>query len=86
MYLWMHVCMYVCMYIPQRIVPMVYPLIPYQFIQIHRQLRKHHFELLKTYRHVRYMWLPHTDSIVVVVSNPYQEGVDPLPKYVWMDG
>lgn len=29
-----------------------------------------HYERLSTYRHVRYMWIPHTDKVVVVVSNP----------------
>lgn len=43
------------------------------------QLRKDHARLLKEYRHVRYMWLPYTNTVVVVVSNPYIEG-DPLPK------
>lgn len=32
-----------------------------------------HYDRLKSYRHVRYMWLPHTKDVVVVVSNPYEE-------------
>ena len=44
-----------------------------------KELKKDHHRLLREYRHVRYMWLPHTDSIVVVISNPYEEGVTPLP-------
>jgi L-galactono-1,4-lactone dehydrogenase len=29
-----------------------------------------HMERLESYRHVRYMWIPYTDNIVAVVSNP----------------
>jgi L-galactono-1,4-lactone dehydrogenase len=34
-------------------------------------IRKGHLKLLETYRHVRYMWLPNTGKVVVVISNPY---------------
>jgi len=33
------------------------------------ELRRSHKELLQTYRHVRYMWIPYTDTVVVVVSD-----------------
>jgi len=33
------------------------------------ELRKSHRELLQKYRHVRYMWIPYTDTVVVVVSD-----------------
>ncbi|CAJ1388962.1 unnamed protein product [Effrenium voratum] len=33
------------------------------------ELERDHKRLLQTYRHVRYMWIPYTDTIVVVVSN-----------------
>jgi L-galactono-1,4-lactone dehydrogenase len=36
------------------------------------QLKKDHARLLQEYRHVRYMWIPHTDTVVVVISNPFQ--------------
>ena len=29
-----------------------------------------HAQRLRQYRHVRYMWIPYTDTVVVVVSNP----------------
>lgn len=34
------------------------------------EIHKGHYDRLSHYRHVRYMWLPHTDQVVVVVSNP----------------
>merc|ERR1712241_1640138 len=37
-------------------------------------LRKNHARLLQTYRHVRYMWVPFTDTIVVVVSDIAEPG------------
>lgn len=33
-------------------------------------IQKGHYERLRHYRHLRYMWLPHTDQVTVVVSNP----------------
>merc|ERR1712151_1061370 len=33
------------------------------------ELRKNHARLLQTYRHVRYMWVPNTDTVVVVISD-----------------
>merc|ERR1719343_389171 len=47
------------------------------------ELRRDHNRLLKTYRHVRYMWVPYTETIVVVVSDVPEEGAvasDPLPE------
>lgn len=38
------------------------------------QLRKDHAKLLQTYRHVRYMWIPYTDTVVVVVSDVAKPG------------
>jgi len=38
------------------------------------ELRKNHAHLLQTYRHVRYMWVPYTDTIVVVVSDVAKPG------------
>ena len=29
-----------------------------------------HVDRLRTYRHVRYMWVPFTDTVVIVTSNP----------------
>ena len=37
--------------------------------QVHQQ----HKQLLQSNRHLRYMWLPYTDTVVVVTCNPYQE-------------
>lgn len=37
-------------------------------------LRKNHARLLQTCRHVRYMWVPFTDTIVVVVSDIAEPG------------
>ena len=34
-----------------------------------------HVERLRSYRHVRYMWVPYTDTVVTVVSNPTERTV-----------
>ncbi|KAK9918259.1 hypothetical protein WJX75_002661 [Coccomyxa subellipsoidea] len=33
-----------------------------------------HSNMLKNNRHIRYMWYPYTDSVVVVTNNPVKEG------------
>jgi len=38
------------------------------------ELRKNHTRLLQTYRHVRYMWVPNTETIVVVISDVAKPG------------
>merc|ERR1712232_1344155 len=40
-------------------------------------LRKNHATLLQSYRHVRYMWIPYTDTVVVVVSDKAKPGAKP---------
>ena len=40
-------------------------------------VRARHAELLQQYRHVRYMWIPGTDTCVRVVSNPTELPEDP---------
>lgn len=37
-----------------------------------------HYQRLRDYRHVRYMWLPLTSKVVVVVSNPTAEASAPV--------
>lgn len=34
------------------------------------EIRRNHNDWLRNYRHLRYMWVPHTDTVVVVRSNP----------------
>lgn len=34
------------------------------------EIKADHNELLQNHRHVRYMWIPHTDTVVVVLSDP----------------
>lgn len=43
---------------------------------------KDHIERLKHYRHVRYMWIPHTKDVIVVVSNPVSNKSDPASSIV----
>merc|ERR1712190_146404 len=39
-----------------------------------KEVRANHAELLKKYKHVRYMWIPYTDTVVVVVSDEATPG------------
>ena len=33
-------------------------------------IREHHARLLREHRHVRFMWVPYTDTVVVVTNDP----------------
>ena len=39
-------------------------------------IKRRHLEFLK-HQHMRYMWIPHTDTVVVVTCDPIAEGVCP---------
>lgn len=45
-------------------------LLEHTFVQTRKDTRKNHVEMLKRFKHVRYMWIPYTDAVVVVGSNP----------------
>lgn len=48
------------------------------------EVQAQHAQRLKDNKHLRYMWLPHTDSVVVVTCNEVPQGQEPAipaPKY-----
>ena len=45
------------------------------------EVAKRHKELMAANRHLRYMWIPHTDSVVVVTCNPYNGEKSEEPKF-----
>jgi hypothetical protein len=40
------------------------------FVASAKQVARHHASWLRSNRHLRYMWIPYTDSVVVVQVNP----------------
>ena len=38
------------------------------------EIEKNHEKWLREYQHIRYMWIPHTETVVVVASNPLKPG------------
>ncbi|KAJ7527041.1 hypothetical protein O6H91_16G033700 [Diphasiastrum complanatum] len=55
-------------------------LLEYTFATNVKEIRKKHKKWLQENRHLRYMWIPYTDTVVVVQSNPLPEGREP-PNY-----
>ncbi|GMH33834.1 hypothetical protein BSKO_01668 [Bryopsis sp. KO-2023] len=49
------------------------------FVSTVKEVKKRHTKWLKDNQHLRYMWIPHTDSVVVVQCNPIKEGFTPPP-------
>ncbi|PXF44710.1 L-galactono-1,4-lactone dehydrogenase, mitochondrial [Gracilariopsis chorda] len=40
-----------------------------------REVMQHHEELMRENRHLRYMWIPYTDTVVVVTCNPVDDNM-----------
>lgn len=38
-----------------------------------RQVERDHARMLRENKHLRYMWIPYTDSVVVVTNNPLKQ-------------
>ena len=53
-------------------------LLQHTFVQTRDQIAEGHLANLK-HKHMRYMWIPHTDTVVVVTCDPIVEGM-PLPE------
>jgi len=54
-------------------------LVEYTWTATPSEVESNHEKWLRQYRHIRYMWIPHTDTVVVVASNPLQPGeMEPL--------
>eukprot|EP01018_Ginkgo_biloba_P030113 Gb_36463 [translate_table: standard] len=59
-------------------------LVEHTFVSNIKEIRKKHKKWLADNKHLRYMWIPYTDTVVVVQCNPLPEGKDPpkfTPKY-----
>lgn len=46
------------------------PLAENTTVQTLKQVKANHAKMLRQNRHIRYMWIPFTDSVVVVTVNP----------------
>ena len=44
-----------------------------------RQIERNHARMLRENQHLRYMWIPYTDSVVVVTNNPLKQVTGPHP-------
>ena len=52
------------------------------FVASSKEVSRNHASWLRTNRHLRYMWLPYTDSVVVVQVNPDGPPAKPsLPQH-----
>lgn len=50
----------------------------YRILHRPQEVKREHKRMLKANQHMRYMWIPHTDVVVVVTNNPHRPGA-PLP-------
>ena len=52
-------------------------LLEHTFVLSAAEVEQQHTSLLQGNKHVRYMWVPYTDTVVVVTNNPIEEGGNP---------
>ncbi|KAI5067459.1 hypothetical protein GOP47_0017987 [Adiantum capillus-veneris] len=55
----------------------VQKLLEHTFVTTKKEVRKRHKNWLQENKHLRYMWIPDTDCVVVVKCNPLPEGKQP---------
>lgn len=55
-------------------------LIERTFVLPRQQVAEQHRTLLSENRHLRYMWIPHTDDVIVVTCNPAQADDEVIPS------
>lgn len=55
-------------------------LVEHTFVSNIKGVRKNHKKWLSENKHLRYMWIPYTDTVVVVQCNPLPDGEDP-PRF-----
>ena len=49
-------------------------LVEYTWTVTPTEIETNHEKWIREYQHIRYMWIPHTDTVVVVASNPLKPG------------
>jgi L-galactono-1,4-lactone dehydrogenase len=52
-------------------------LLEHTWTATHAEVDANHDAWLQAFQHIRYMWVPHTDTVVIVGSNPLPEGSEP---------
>ena len=56
------------------------------FVVTREEVRKNHRKWLRENQHLRYMWIPYTDSVVVVACNPTKHETVPAAGGGWFSG
>ena len=71
-------CLGIVVEVTMECIP-AHKLVEHTFVLTRTQAKEQLDTLLKNHKHVRYMWIPYTDSVVCVTNDP-QEQVKRIPK------
>lgn len=52
-------------------------LLEHTFVRTRDWVKEHHRQTLQENKHVRYMWVPYTDTVVIVTNNPISDQATP---------
>ncbi|KAK9866276.1 hypothetical protein WJX84_000737 [Apatococcus fuscideae] len=59
-------------------------LLEHTYVTTHKEVRRRHARLLKDKKHLKYMWIPYTDKVVVTTCNPIRPGRQaPKPRELY---
>jgi L-galactono-1,4-lactone dehydrogenase len=71
-------CLGVVVEVTMQCIP-AHNLVEHTFVLTRDEAKKQLDDLLKQHKHMRYMWIPYTDAVVVVTNDP-QDQVETIPK------
>lgn len=72
-------CLGVVVEITMECIPAL-ELVEHTFVLTRKQAIQQKDELLKKHKHMRFMWIPYTDAVVVVTNDPSEDVADNAPR------
>jgi L-galactono-1,4-lactone dehydrogenase len=72
-------CLGVVVEITMECIP-AHDLVEHTFVLTREQAVQHKGKLLEKHKHMRFMWIPYTDAVVVVTNDPVDQVDDEVPR------
>jgi L-galactono-1,4-lactone dehydrogenase len=72
-------CLGVVVEVTMECIP-AHQLLEHTFVLTRRQAKEQKDELLEKHKHMRYMWIPYTDTVVVVTNDPEDQTPPDVPR------
>ena len=73
-------CLGVVVEVTMECIP-AHQLVEHTFVLTREEAKRQKDDLLKKHKHMRYMWIPYTDAVVVVTNDPEDQVPDDVPQH-----